>query len=96
MFWQRSLTISAFWNGYHAPGRNCLWAERKIPLTKEANPRETRKASDAAAPNSKLLDLVGFLARTAAETDFQEQMRANRPKSTEAYVMDRPQKGPRT
>ncbi|WP_282078789.1 hypothetical protein [Epibacterium ulvae] len=65
-------------------------------MTKETNPREIQRASDAAAPNRKLLDLVGFLARTAAETDFQEQMRTNRPKAAEAYVKDRPEKRPHT
>lgn len=73
-----------------------LWAERNNPLTDQAKPRKTQKETAPALPNGNLLELVRFLARAAAETDFQEQTSNERLASSDMEDECRPQKGPRS
>lgn len=73
-----------------------LWAERNNPLTDQAKPRKTQGETAPVLPNGNLLELVRFLARAAAEADFQEQMSIERPAGSDIEDKCRPQKGPRS
>lgn len=73
-----------------------LWTERNNPLTDQTNPRETHEETAPALPNGNLLDLVRFLARAAAEADFQERMKGDGPAGSDIEDECRPQKGPRS
>ncbi|MGH1356113.1 MAG: hypothetical protein ACRBBS_13650 [Thalassovita sp.] len=71
-----------------------LWAERNNPLTDQAKPRESHEETTPALPNGNLLELVRFLARAAAETDFQEQMKGDGPAGSDTITEHGPQKDP--
>lgn len=63
-------------------------------MTDQANPRETHEETSPEMPDGKLMELVRFLARAAAETDFQEQMSSERLAGSGMQDECRPQKGP--
>ncbi len=68
---------------------NCLWAERKNPLTNKANPRETQMSAAPAEVDDRLLDLVRFLARAAAEADFAEHLKTDSTARDEPNSLDK-------
>ncbi len=51
-----------------------LWAERKKPLTNRAHTSEADKNAATQQADTRLLELVQFLARSAAEADFNDEM----------------------
>lgn len=65
-------------------------------MTDQAKPRETQEETVPALLNGNLLELVRFLARAAAEADFQEQTSIERSASSDMEDERRPQKGPRS
>lgn len=58
--------------GWDEKTTNTLWVERKKPLTERRDLRETQKSPVQPVADGKLEELVRFLARAAAEADFQE------------------------
>lgn len=52
-----------------------LWAERKKALTNRPDNSETQWSAASAESDTRLLALVRFLARSAAEADFNEQVK---------------------
>jgi len=79
---------------HHESLSKILWAERNNPLTDQGNPRETHEETAPALLNGNLLELVRFLARAAAEADFQERMKGDGPAGSDTITEHGPQKDP--